>query len=181
MCYVRTAKCRTHLFVIRPKLRSRNGIPLHSTDSASPGGTRNVRLCALLHKQFLLSHQKCGEQPTSDQSYSEQACQTDAHQVSTQEVADHWRRHVNPDWDRVSMTEDQSGQLCGILGTAFLYAVCNKRMLYSLASFDLMLRTSVFLIPSFCAAFLPPTLQQACRCWTWLSFQNSRSSSVQPH
>lgn len=38
-------------------------------------------------------------------------------------------------------------------------------------------------LPQSCilATFLPPTRQQACRCWTWPSFQNSRSSSVPAH
>lgn len=38
-------------------------------------------------------------------------------------------------------------------------------------------------LPQSCilATVLPPTRQQACRCWTWPSFQNSRSSSVPAH
>lgn len=52
----------------KTELRTRNGIPLHSTDSASPGGRRNVHPCAHLHKQFLLSNQRRAEQAASDQS-----------------------------------------------------------------------------------------------------------------
>lgn len=149
----------------KTELRSKNGIPLHSTDSASPGGRRNAHPCAHLHKQFLLSNQRRTGTARKWSIILEPSL-SNTHQVSTPEVSDHWR----------------SGRLHGILGTPGLYAACDKHMLFSLASFDLMPRTNcVFLLPSFCATFFPPTLQQACRCRSWLSFQNSRSSSVQPH
>lgn len=35
--------------------------------------------------------------------------------------------------------------------------------------------------PLFHATFHPPTLERGHRCWTWPSFQNSRSSSLQAH
>lgn len=119
-------------------------------------GAGEMRTRVHIYKQFLLSNQRRAEQVINHTR-----TKLVKHPSSTQEVTDHWRRLGKPDCHRFSMTEDQSGPLHGILGTLVLYAACDKRMLFSLASFDLMPRTNcVFLIPSFCAAFPPPTLQQ---------------------
>lgn len=89
MCYVQTAKCRTHLFVIRPSSSPEMAF-LYIPQILLHQGAREKCACAHFYPNnstFLIK--SAGEQPTSDQSYSEQACQTDAHQVSTQEVEDH--------------------------------------------------------------------------------------------
>lgn len=157
MCCVLTAKCRTHLFVIR---RS--------------SGPEMAFLCI---PQILL-HQGAGETRTRVHIYTNNSSFLIKGVRNSPQVINHTRtelvkhpssehtrgnRSLTKAWDcdRFSATEVQSG----ILGTPVLFAACNKHMLFSLASFELMPHTNcVFLIPSFCAAFLPPSLQQACRC-----------------
>lgn len=124
MCYARTAKCRTHLFVIRPS-----------------SGPEMAFLCI---PQILL-HQGAGEMCTFTQtippfsSKGRRAARKWSIILVKQILIKRarWRRPGNPDCDIFSMTEDQSGRLQGILGTPFLSAACNKSMLFSLACFCL--------------------------------------------
>lgn len=53
LCCVQT--CKVQNSPVSNKLQSRNGISLHSSDSASPGGWINVCMCTHSHKQFLFS------------------------------------------------------------------------------------------------------------------------------
>lgn len=160
MCCVLSAKCRTHLFAIRT--------------SSGPE-------MAFLYIPQILLHQGAWEMCTRVHIYTNNSSFLIKGVRNSPQVINHTRTELvkHPSSE---LPGGNRSLLHGILGTPVPYAACNKRMLFSLASFDLMPHTNcVVLIPSFCAAFLPPTLQQACRCRTWLSFQNSRSSSVQPH
>lgn len=75
----------------KTELQSRNGIPLHSMDSASPGGWINVCPCAHSHKQSLSSLSKPMNPPVSDQSYLKQSCQTDTCPMNTQDARDFFK------------------------------------------------------------------------------------------
>lgn len=72
----------------KTELQSRKGIPLHSTDSASPGGWINVCACTHSHKQSLFSHSRPTQLHISDQSHSKQSLQTDWQPTNTQDVRD---------------------------------------------------------------------------------------------
>lgn len=81
MCCVQSAKCITHLLVIRPS---------SSPETAFHGFcfTRGLDNCTRSHKQSFFSPSRPMQPHISDQSHSKQSRQTDSRPMNTQDVRD---------------------------------------------------------------------------------------------
>lgn len=108
MCYVQTCKVQHSPVSNKTELQSRYGIPLHSMDSASPGGWINV--CTRSHKQSLFSPRTPMQPHTSDQSHSKQSYPTDTKPLSTRDVSDSsWHEDAcfsNSLWRKLSRSQE---------------------------------------------------------------------------
>lgn len=162
-------------------------------DSASPGGWTNVCPRVHSHKQPFPLVVKPSNPPKSDQSHfgqflsnrrlpDEQIMQgiSDGGKSGSfyQKLSYNITRNINTSMDHTRCLLIVSRKTWSCININLVVdKVCRIQAdFFFYWGFDNSVSPSCIL-----ATFLPPTLQQACRCWTWPSFQNSRSSSVPAH